>query len=396
MPLSTLRRLAPFAALAPILAATLYPTGATEPEGWVRCLFCGEHGLADFLVNVILFAPLGAALAWRGWSLRRVAVAAVLASGLVETAQLFIPGRDPSLGDILSNSLGALVAAGVLRLARIWLRPAAPGRWALAASLLASVALWTGGHLLTTRLPETVYYSQWTPNLGHLFWYRGRVLGATLGDLRLPPRRLENSSLVRRRILEGAPLVARVIAGTRTPRLAPIVSIYDDHQREIVLLGADREDLVWRMRAHASDFGLDQPDVRFRGALRGVARGDSLRVAAWRDGTTYCLSVTQRRRCGEGISPARSWALFMYPESLAQWVRVLLDGAWVAGLCIPVGLWSLGAHRVAAAVAAAILTAALALAPAANGIAAITALGWACAAAGWLAGAGAARLLRAR
>ena len=396
MPLRTLRRLAPFAALVPIFAATLYPTGATEPAGWVQCLFCGEHGVSDFLVNVILFAPLGAALAWRGWSLRRVAVAAVLASGLVETAQLFIPGRDPSLGDILSNSLGAVVAAAVVRWAPIWLRPATPGRWALAGSLVAALALCTGGHLLTTRLPESIYYGQWTPNLGHLFWYRGRVLGATLGDLRLPPRRLENSSLARRRVLEGAPLTARVIAGNRTPRLAPIVSIYDENQREIVLLGADRDDLVWRIRAHASDFGLDQPDLRFRSALQGVASGDSLHVAAWREGTTYCLRVNQRQRCGEGISPARSWALFMYPESLAQWVRVLLDGAWVAALCLPVGLWSVGAHRVAAAVTGAILAAALALAPVANGIAAITVLDWAWAAAGWLSGAGATRLLRAR
>ena len=51
-----------------IAVMTLLPTYGT-PGDTRYCLLCGERGLADFISNVVLFGPFGAALALRGATL---------------------------------------------------------------------------------------------------------------------------------------------------------------------------------------------------------------------------------------------------------------------------------------------------------------------------------------
>jgi VanZ family protein len=78
----------------------------------------------DVIANLLLYAPLGATLAWalpRGWSPARTAftvtVLAALLSFGIETAQIFEPRRVASLTDIVLNAVGAftgcIVALGV-------------------------------------------------------------------------------------------------------------------------------------------------------------------------------------------------------------------------------------------------------------------------------------------
>ena len=77
---------------------------------------------ADLFVNILLYSPFGAALAWalpEGWSGARKAATAVLAgfaiSLSVEVAQWFIVTRVASLADVAMNTTGALFgcAAGL-------------------------------------------------------------------------------------------------------------------------------------------------------------------------------------------------------------------------------------------------------------------------------------------
>lgn len=85
-----------------------YATDLRELE-WLR---------ADILRNIIGFVPLGFLLAWKKPA-RRIwlVVAAGFALSLsIESAQSLIPGRDSSLIDLVSNSLGALVGAVLSRL----------------------------------------------------------------------------------------------------------------------------------------------------------------------------------------------------------------------------------------------------------------------------------------
>ena len=84
-----------------ILGVTLVPLEATDGPPPILCVMCGDGALADGVLNAALFLLLGAALSvagWRPW--RIIALGALLSCG-VETAQFVIPGRDPSLADVL-------------------------------------------------------------------------------------------------------------------------------------------------------------------------------------------------------------------------------------------------------------------------------------------------------
>src|SRR2546430_5704779 len=123
MPLPPARTRFLAAALLPILVATLWPVPGHEPEGFISCIACGEHATSDVLLNIILFVPLGAAVALHVRSLSRCALSAALLSATIELAQLYIPGRDSSLGDVLSNTLGGTLGALLTRTAVLWLLP---------------------------------------------------------------------------------------------------------------------------------------------------------------------------------------------------------------------------------------------------------------------------------
>ncbi|HNT76241.1 MAG TPA: VanZ family protein [Anaerolineae bacterium] len=75
--------------------------------------------LIDFLGNIAVFVPLGAAAAFalppRPLKTRLTTATAIGAglSAAIELAQHFVPGRDSSLNDWLLNTLGALIGAAI-------------------------------------------------------------------------------------------------------------------------------------------------------------------------------------------------------------------------------------------------------------------------------------------
>jgi VanZ family protein len=119
-----------------VLAFTAIPMELRpRPVTW-SALFDTRPEVYDVAVNVLGYLPLGAVLATRTvWSAAGIAAAV---SGFAETTQLFTPGRAPSLLDLATNMLGALIGWALARRRQM---PAArvgvtPGR-ALVASLLA-------------------------------------------------------------------------------------------------------------------------------------------------------------------------------------------------------------------------------------------------------------------
>ena len=354
-------------ALLTILVATLAPFGGPKPALSV-CLVCGERGLADGLRNIFLYAPLGAATAWCGWRRPRVLVAAIALSALIELAQVWIPGRDPSLGDVTFNAVGAIAGFWAGRSSDGWLRPAGRLRvWLMllgAFGVLATAA--ATGMLLQADFPRSTYWGQWTPNLGHLEWYRGRIVGVTIGALEVADGPVPHSAAVRSLLLSRTALRIRAVAGPPVPALGSLFSIYDGQQREVVLVGPDRDDLVFRYRTRAAAARLEQPALRAEGALRGVAAGDSLGVEVRRDGNGRCLEVNARAFCGLGFTIGRAWALIGFPETFPSWLRILLDDGWLAGLLMPLGFWLTGRRTGPLVVLA--VAAGLVLVPVATGL----------------------------
>lgn len=344
-------------AVALVLSVTLPPQSAAgvDPIGtW--CVVCGTRGASGFLLNALLFLPLGLAVARPGGgargALRALAAGAAL-SGAVEASQLLIPGRHTALGDLLANSLGAGLGGGLMVTARSWLRPGSGAPRGLAAGWSAGVAFLLVGTAwaLAPALPSSTYWVQVAPDLGHLERFPGRVYGARAGDLRLSAGRMpreERDELIR--ILEEGPrLSAEVRPGPPPQGLAPVVSVYDGEQREIVLLGRHGEDLVFRLRRRADRLRLHCPDLRAQGLLAGIAPDRRLRVGvrpapgggggAGARGAGLCLRAGEESRCGVGHRVGRGWRLLLPAEvgpPLTRW----LDGAWVAFLFLPLGYWA--------------------------------------------------------
>ncbi|MGQ0652136.1 MAG: VanZ family protein [Betaproteobacteria bacterium] len=174
---------------------------------------------SDILSNVLAYVPLGSMLYWRLRAERRAFGAGLLAvfigtlvSVLVEAAQLFLPARVPSLGDVATNaagtSIGALATAFAMRMMRR--RPGErPGQVPLAHAPTAgmvTIALWV--------------LSQWSPFVPSLDW-------ATLRDGVAPLRAvLRDPALLRwpdLAVYACNLLALGLIAATLRERARPLV-----------------------------------------------------------------------------------------------------------------------------------------------------------------------------
>jgi VanZ like family len=336
------RRWFPILWLFVILGATMIPLEPTGGAPPFLCVLCGDEALADAVLNATLFLPLGVALSAAGWRPLRAVVSGALLSVAVETAQFVIPGRDPSLSDVLFNTLGVVLGVALARSTSTWWRPRA--RIADVLGILGSIGaacfIILTGVLLGVSFPEDPYYGGWTPRFGHLEWYGGRVLQASLDGLEIPPRALANSPRIREMLRSGAPIQVHALAGPQPSGLAPLFTIHDGHHSEIVLLGVDGDDIVFRYRRRAGDWGLVEPDIRIRGALRGVAWRDPLSIVVRRAASGYCVRVNAMERCGLGYTIGTGWALLLGGQPISLRLQPALSVIWLGALFFPIGLWA--------------------------------------------------------
>ncbi len=322
-------------------------------------------------------------------------MAGALFSASIELSQLFIPGRDASPADVLFNTVGAAVGILAVRTAASWIRPdqRSGRRLSTVATIGVLAVLALSGYLMQYSLPRSVYYGQWTPRLDHLEWYRGRVLSASLGPLPIPPHRIEDPSAVRSHLLGGDTLSVRAVAGPPTTALASLLSIYDERQREILLLGPDRHDLVFRYRTVAISARLEQPEIRVADALRVIQVGDTLKLRVWRSGDAHCVFHQSRTTCGLGHSPGRGWGLLAAGAITRSWAITFLDLIWLGGLAFIPGFWARGRVRVVASAGTLLLG--IVVIPAVNVLLPATTAELLSLGAGFALGAGAGRLVEA-
>ncbi len=341
------------AVIAAILTVTLIPVTGGGGNTSFACLICGERGLADALLNILLFVPLGMALSSRG--VRTALATAVGLSCFIELAQHFIPGRHSNLADVLFNTAGGGVGLIAVHLGVRWTRPDPPtaARLSLGAATTTATVFTITGLALEPSFPPTTYFGQWTPNLGNLEWYRGRVIHAALGPVEVPPWQLPSAERFSFLLLNGTPLSIQALAGPPVPSLAPLVSVYEIRRREILLVGPDRDDLLLRYRTRAAALRLDQPDYRIHRALRGLAPGDTMDIQLQRSGGAFVMSVNEGSAARLGPTLGSGWALLIYPEALPYWVRKSLNPIWIALWFVPLGFCFRRRRRsvVAAAVA---------------------------------------------
>ncbi|HXM39254.1 MAG TPA: VanZ family protein [Gemmatimonadales bacterium] len=325
-----------------ICIATLRPSGTVMPSGWSFDIASGEAALAEAIQNLLLFIPLGMALAWKGFRpLRAIAIGAGL-SFTVEFIQQWLPGRDPSTGDILCNTISTAIGGGLVWNARRWLfvqpRRAA---WQALATALAAAAVWLGsGALLRPIFPPPPYHDVWTPDFNYWGQYRGKVLSASLGSVPL------SQGMIPETAFGNAPLRITAIAPPRPPgRTSPLVAILDRGDTKVLLVAVDRTDLVMLYHMRAVDLTFEHPDLRWRHALTRIAPGDTFTVQAWRGERGACLNLNSARRCGLGYTIGDGWKLIFFPEEFSAWALALVNALWLGGWLLGVGYWGGRAGR---------------------------------------------------
>jgi hypothetical protein len=273
--------------------------------------------------------------------LKRSLFVAIFVPIAIELAQSGIPGRDASIGDLITNTLGCGIGYGaIMSAARCFLpRPRQASLLSLVAAVVVVGVVTVTGGFISPSFPQSRYFAQWTPDFNHMEQYRGEVLDASIGLLQLPPQSLEQTDSFRAMWFGEDPIRIRAIAGPRVTALAPLFSISDNREREILLVGADRRDLVFRYRTRSITWRLHQPTITVR---NGMAQdvGDTLTIEVWRDGEQHCVSVNADHHCGLGFTAGMAWTLLIGSIGFSGGLTTLLNAACVSVLLLPIGFWS--------------------------------------------------------
>jgi hypothetical protein len=323
------------------------------------CIVCGPLGGVDSILNVLLFVPLGVGLSLSGISLRRTILIAFAMSLAVETTQLFfIPGRDATLGDVITNTLGATLGFGLARNARFWLRPTPT----IAAFLgLGWAALWltiqlVSGFALAPSMRSRAMYGELAPELGNFDRFPGRILVANVGGVSISNARLSDADSAGRRF-GGDDLVTVAVIPAYPPKgIAPILRVADAEEREILLVAQRQQEMLFAFQTGAATlrfrpplFGL--PAVFPAESVReGQVPADKLTLTGRRDPRKVTMSAqtpTEIRHTLIPVTASLGWTLVLP----AQWFiegtirERILNSIWVAFLVLPIGYWAACAAR---------------------------------------------------
>jgi len=323
------------------------------------CLLCGSLGGVSAILNILLFMPLGIGLALSGFPGKRAVISMCALSALVETAQLLIPGRDSTIGDVLTNTLGGALGFAIGRYAFILLRPSP--RIAVALTIGWS-AVWlaiqtTSAFGFSPTFPPTRYFGQIAPRLEDLEEFRGRVLRASIADVLVSDSEFKDSPRVRELLLGGATLTTTLLPSGATHDVAPIVRVADAREREIVLLAQSGEDLVFGVRTGAGVLRFRPLLFAVADVFQGASSADSgpgtdtVTVGARYSARELAVSKqtvgpTHERRIP--ITASLGWTMLMpfqwYIEGTNT--ELFLSAIWIACLLIPLGYWGVGITRV--------------------------------------------------
>lgn len=363
-------------ALAWIAAMTLVPqpemrgvVASTSP--W--CLVCGDTGLVDTILNVILFVPYGAALRLAGVSWRRLAVTLALTTISIELLQMkVVAGRDASLGDVLTNFAGGVLGAWLVTHVRWLLTPTSQRARRLA---LAGALAWLGlttvvGWLEERVIPYGHYVLAFARELPGHDRFSGHVLGAAVNDVPIDTGHVANAAAVTAALQQdSARFAVRFLSGRPTARRARIAELGG-----ALTLEQQGRDAVFSWRLRTQEFRLRSPTMRLRGVLPATAGDTVLLVGAYGHDRLWLTAVsstrppTPARTLAVALSPSWSWAMLLPFEYDFGPEVSALTALWLAALLFLPGYWAGWAgtdhrHRWFFAVVAGVIVAGLAGVP---------------------------------
>jgi len=340
------------ASLAVILFATLLPASG-QPVASHFCLLCGTVGGVDFILNVLLFVPLGVGLALCGFPANRAILMMSILSISIETAQLLvIPGRDATIGDVLTNTLGGALGFAASRYARTCLRPSPRNATSF---IVGWAVIWLAIQTISSfsfapSIPESKYFGQLAPSLGDYAVFHGRVLTARVDGVVIPNTALADSRNLQRLLLNGATVATTVVPAKATRDIAPILRVADAEQREIVLLAQNDVDLLFAVHSGAAALRLRPPlfalpQVFPKGVIEGLTRADTLAVSGRYVASEVRMrarSASETHRSLVPLTASMGWTLVLPWQWFIEGTHaeLVITWIWVACLALPFGYWA--------------------------------------------------------
>jgi hypothetical protein len=326
---------------------TLWPTSVetlASPAPFLCLLGCGEETVRDVLSNILLFIPLG--WAFSHWMKRRTVVLTCLAVTIViETLQATaIPGRDPSLRDIVSDLAGGAVGTWLFAQWRVlvWPRPRMSlglGGAAAAFWLLVLAVTGLGNRLVSSG---AVWFGFWAPELAYYQQYRGQLLSVRQDGWIPANGRITASGPLREAIQRDSfRLTVQVISGPKPSGPSLIFAIIDGDRRSQVLLGQERSAIWLRWRNRFEAWDLRGTTLRIP-ISPGISPGSPVTIETGRDHRNLVLRASSGGESAEVRVPQTvglGWTS-MLPFNLAistEWK--VFNPIWLAGLILPLAYW---------------------------------------------------------
>lgn len=334
-------------------AATLTPSpgNTTSTDFW--CVACGELGGVDVVANIGLFVPLGFALALLLGRRRTPILVCIAITLIIELLQVrVVVGRDSSLSDLLSNSIGGWIGVELALGRQTIVSPDGPTArrlalmWAGAVAALLAVTSWA---LRPAYVPNSLWI-QWVPQRAGNEPFTGRLISFDVDGIDLP-NGFPKSSLGLARHLRSPSWRATAVADTHglTPARSVIARVAEE---ATVLVSLDQTGwaLTCLQKTRSAEFLFRSPKVALVDAFRppGVTGEPRVQLScARRDG-----GIEAGAKHGGGarayrlpLSPSLGW-LLMAPFDIAFDARFrLASAAWLLALLVPVGYWSSAAQR---------------------------------------------------
>lgn len=376
------------AALVLVGLATLLPAwDRPKPDVAITCVLCGGLGGPDLILNVVLFVPIGLALAALGARPGRALLIGFALSLAIEIIQLVLPGRSTTLRDVLCNATGALLGAILAERLAGWLAPSRATTLRLVGATTAAVAtVALSGWLMVYAVAEAPYYGHWSPEQAHLEHWSGRLSKAALDGIVVPNWDVAEPERLRREILDGFTLEIAGTGGARTTKLGGVLNLSDAAMDEVFLVGLEGDDLLVRVRRRGATFRLATPHARFRGLVREAPDGAPFSMRIDASVARTCATVNSMTDCVGPPATGTAWVFLFTDRATSTTARILLNAFTLALLAFPVGLLIRGVTTPQGWAAVGLLVVGTAVAARATGLASPTLVEWSGVACGLVAG----------
>ncbi|HET6836990.1 MAG TPA: VanZ family protein [Gemmatimonadales bacterium] len=299
----------------------------------------------DVLLNVLLFVPLGVGLRISGLRTWLVCACGLAVSLLVETLQLtLIPGRDASLSDLVTNTLGSWAGAIAGQHLTRLLFPSEGQATSLAlGGALAWLAVQAGtAILLRPWAPDEIRGGAWARAAPDRIPFDGMVTAVALSGWSIPNGPMPVSKLAAKLRQGDVRLEVRLLSGSNAAAWSPVFELLGPRGPLLSLESVGR-DLAFHPPTQSSRVRLRRPGLRLDAALP-PASGVPLRVTAQARGDTLSASWSiaggPNFRSLQVLGPSLGWSLITPIRyafgSEVRWIT----GVWIAGWLAVIGYWS--------------------------------------------------------